>query len=185
MANYLLRELAGCHVQHSYGFVVLRADRSLQSSSRPPSSRAFLVEHRKVYSVRCEADVVMTSVIRFRHRQDRLNRGLARKERHVAMLNESHQKMLQVIDERAASPDLANVPGGKTGIVTKTIKGIGNGDDFQIVEIYEVDTATIGKICDIQKLVAEELGQRVERTETVHLNRLFEKMTANELDAMD
>jgi len=101
------------------------------------------------------------------------------------MLNESHQKMLQVIDERAASPDLANVPGGKTGIVTKTIKGIGNGDDFQIVEIYEVDTATIGKICDIQKLVAEELGQRVERTETVHLNRLFEKMTANELDAMD
>src|SRR5437879_12485881 len=62
MANYLLRELAGCHVQHSYGFVVLRADRSLQSSSRPPSSRAFLVGHRKVYSVRCEADVVMTSV---------------------------------------------------------------------------------------------------------------------------
>jgi len=87
------------------------------------------------------------------------------------MLNESHQKMLQVIDERAASPDLANVPGGKTGIVTKTIKGIGNGDDFQIVEIYEVDTATIGKICDIQKLVAEELGQRVERTETVHWTR--------------
>jgi hypothetical protein len=27
------------------------------------SSRAFLVRHRKVYSVRCEADVVMTSVI--------------------------------------------------------------------------------------------------------------------------
>src|SRR5215469_8284929 len=40
---------------------VLRADRSLQSSSRPPSSRAFLVGYRKVYSVRCEADVVMTS----------------------------------------------------------------------------------------------------------------------------
>src|SRR5437660_10560978 len=93
--------------------------------------------------------------------------------------------MLQVIDERAASPDRANVPGGKTGIVTKTIKGIGNGDDFQIVESYEVDTATIGKICDIQKLVAEELGQRVERTESVHLSRLFEEVTANELDARD
>src|SRR6516225_2299896 len=46
-------------------FVVLRADRSLQSSSRPPSSRAFLVGYRKVYSVRCEADVVMTSPTRF------------------------------------------------------------------------------------------------------------------------
>jgi hypothetical protein len=42
-------------------FVVLRADHNLQFSSRPPSSRAFLVGHRKVYSVRCEADVVMTS----------------------------------------------------------------------------------------------------------------------------
>jgi hypothetical protein len=30
----------------------------------PPLSRAFLVGFRKVYSVRCEADVVMTSVIR-------------------------------------------------------------------------------------------------------------------------
>ena len=33
----------------------------LQFSSRPPSSRAFLVGHRRVYSVRYEADVVMTS----------------------------------------------------------------------------------------------------------------------------
>src|SRR4029077_3463598 len=46
-------------------FVVLRADHSLQFSSRPPSSRAFLVGYRKVYSVRCEADVVMTSAIRW------------------------------------------------------------------------------------------------------------------------
>jgi hypothetical protein len=30
---------------------------------RPPSSRAFLAGYRKVYSVRCEADVVMTSVM--------------------------------------------------------------------------------------------------------------------------
>src|SRR5882762_10534594 len=41
--------------------VALHVDRILQFSSRPPSSRAFLVGYRKVYSVRCEADVVMTS----------------------------------------------------------------------------------------------------------------------------
>ena len=37
-------------------------EHSLQSSSRPPSSRAFLVGTAKVYSGRCEADVLMSSL---------------------------------------------------------------------------------------------------------------------------
>jgi hypothetical protein len=69
-----------------------------------------------------------------------LNRGIARKERRVAVLNELHEKLLQVISERAESPDLATVPGGKTGLITKMLKGIGKGEDFQVVEAYEVDT---------------------------------------------
>jgi len=40
----------------------LRADHSLQFSSRPPSSRAFWLDTEKSTRVRCEADVVMTSV---------------------------------------------------------------------------------------------------------------------------
>jgi hypothetical protein len=39
---------------------------NLESSFRPPSSRAFLVEYRKVYSGRREADVVMSSANHFR-----------------------------------------------------------------------------------------------------------------------
>jgi len=80
-----------------------------------------------------------------------LKHGLARKTRRLAVLNDLHDKMLQVITERAADPDLAEVPGGKSGLVTKTLKGIGKGDDFQVVEVYQVDTGTIGKICDVQK----------------------------------
>jgi hypothetical protein len=90
--------------------------------------------------------------------------------------------MLQVIEERALSPDLASVPGGKTGLVTKTLKGIGKGDDFQVVEVYEVDTSIIGKLCDVQKQVAEELGQFVRRSEVTEMNRLFERMSREELD---
>jgi hypothetical protein len=45
--------------------------------------------------------------------------------------------MLQVIEERGLSPDLASVPGGKTGLVTRTLKGIGKDDDFQVVEVYD------------------------------------------------
>ncbi len=109
--------------------------------------------------------------------------GLARRERRLAVLNDLHDKMLQVIAERADSPDLANLPGGKTGLVTKTLKGIGKGDDFQVVEQYEVDTATVREIRALQEQVATELGQLVSRTETVDLTRLFEKMSPAELDA--
>jgi len=111
-----------------------------------------------------------------------LKHGLARKEYRLAVLNDLHQRMLQVIEERALSPGLASVPGGKTGLVTKTLKGIGKGDDFQVVEVYEVDTGTIAKICDVQKQVAEELGQWVRRSEVTDMNRLFERMSREELD---
>lgn len=69
-----------------------------------------------------------------------LRHGLARKTRRLAVLNDLHEKMLQVITERASDPELAEVPGGKTGLVTKTLKGIGKGHDFQVVEVYQVDT---------------------------------------------
>ncbi len=111
-----------------------------------------------------------------------LRHGLARKTRRLAVLNDLHEKMLQVITERAGDPELAEVPGGKTGLVTKTLKGIGKGDDFQVVEVYQVDIGTIGKICDVQKQAAEELGQWVKRSETVDLNQLFERMSREELD---
>jgi hypothetical protein len=111
-----------------------------------------------------------------------LKHGLARKECRLAVLNDLHQRMLRVIEERSLSPDLASVPGGKTGLVTKTLKGIGKGDDFQVVEVYEVDTGTIAKICDVQKQVAEELGQWVRRSEVTDMNRLFERMSREELD---
>ena len=101
----------------------------------------------------------------------------------LAVLNDLHQRMLQVIEERALSPDLASVPGGKTGLVTKTLKGIGKGDDFQVVEVYEVDTGTIAKIGDVQKQVAEELGQWVRRSEVTDMHRLFERMSREELHA--
>ena len=54
-------ELSGFRVHHGYGLLSC-VQITAQFSSRPPSSRAFLVGYRKVYSVRGEADVVMSSV---------------------------------------------------------------------------------------------------------------------------
>jgi hypothetical protein len=113
-----------------------------------------------------------------------LKHGIARRERRIGVLNDLHNKVLQVIDERAKSEDMATVPGGKTGIVTKTLKGIGKGEDFQTVAEYRVDTASIAEIRDIQKQAAEELGQWIKRTESLDLNQLFERMSDAEIDAV-
>jgi len=113
-----------------------------------------------------------------------LKHGIARRERRVGVLNDLHNKMLQVIDERAKSKDMAAVPGGKTGIVTKTLKGIGKGEDFQAIEEYRVDTGTIAEIRDVQKQAAEELGQWIRRTESLDLNQLFERMSDLEIEAV-
>jgi hypothetical protein len=113
-----------------------------------------------------------------------LKHGIARRERRVGVLNDLHNKMLQVIDERAKSKDMAAVPGGKTGIVTKTLKGIGKGEDFQAIEEYRVDTGTIAEIRDVQKQAAEELGQWIRRTESLDLNQLFDRMSDSEIDAV-
>jgi hypothetical protein len=90
--------------------------------------------------------------------------------------------MLRIISERSASPDLADVPGGKTGLITKTLKGLGSGDNFNVIEEYEVDCATVREIRALQEQVAGEVGQRVSRAEMLDLNRLFEKMTNAELE---
>jgi transcriptional regulator with XRE-family HTH domain len=92
-----------------------------------------------------------------------LKHRIARKERRLTVLADIHDKLLEVIDERSEWEEVAHVPGGKTGLITKTLKGIGKGDDFQVVEVYEVDTGTLKEIRAVQEQVAEELGQKVSR----------------------
>lgn len=95
---------------------------------------------------------------------------LARRERRLTVANELHDKLLQVIAERAADPELANVPGGKTGLITKRLKSIGRSNDFRVVPVYEVDTGTLREIRAIHEQVAEELGQRPNKDEVHDVN---------------
>lgn len=97
-----------------------------------------------------------------------LKHGIARRERRLAILNGLHDKMLQVIEERAVDPEFADIPGGTTGLVTKNLKGIGKGEDFRVVEVYEVDTGTLKEIRGTQEQAAKELGQWVDKQERSH-----------------
>lgn len=92
-------------------------------------------------------------------------RGLAILERRVESVNDRWRRLQVVVQERANSPEMIDVPGGSSGLLVKSLKGIGGGDDFQVVETYEVDTGLLKSILDLEKQAAQELGQWTERQE--------------------
>jgi hypothetical protein len=115
---------------------------------------------------------------------DRLrHHAIARKVRRVEALNERWEKMHQIIAERAAAEEMQAVPGGKTGLVVKTVKGVEKGDDFRLVESYEVDTALLKAILEHERRAAEEAGEVGAQPEgpTVNVNVTNVRMTLEEL----
>ena len=58
-------------------------------------------------------------------------------------MNRAYLLLQQIIDERAADPAMRNIPGGATGLITRTVKNIGSAAKPQIIEIGEIDHALI------------------------------------------
>lgn len=104
----------------------------------------------KSYIDECERDIV--------------NVGIGQKNRRIAALGDQYLRMRTVILERAADPKMANIPGGKTGLLCHTVKGVGRGDDFELIDLYEVDTALLKEMRETMKQAAQEAGQWVEKT---------------------
>jgi ParB-like chromosome segregation protein Spo0J len=90
-------------------------------------------------------------------------RGLAVVERRVESVNDRWRRLQTVVEERAANPEMVGIPGGTTGMIVRNLKGIGKGDDFQVVETYEVDTGLLRSMLDLERQAAQELGQWTER----------------------
>lgn len=107
-------------------------------------------------------------------------RGIARRERRVAVLQETHDKLLRVIEERGADPTMTDIPGGRTGhVVRKAIVSAGELVGYE----YAVDTATIKQLQSIQEQAAKELGHLVDRHEH-RVIRSLEDLTDEEIEAI-
>lgn len=83
----------------------------------------------------------------------------------VGAQNDRWNRMTRVIEERAADPSMAKVPGGKTGLLVRTIKGIGTGKSYKVVEEYAVEIGLLKELREIEKHAAQELGQWTEKQE--------------------
>jgi hypothetical protein len=82
---------------------------------------------------------------------------IAAREHRVAALQDYWARLQRVAAERGE--DMATVPGGKTGLLCRRIKQVGQGKDAQIVEEYELDGTLLREMREHAKQAAQELGQ--------------------------
>jgi hypothetical protein len=90
---------------------------------------------------------------------------LGRRAARLAALQRRHDALEAVIAERAAQPGMESVPGGRTGLLVKTVKQLGSGDAAVLVNEYRVDGVLLKDLREIEKQAAIECGQWVRKGE--------------------
>lgn len=91
--------------------------------------------------------------------------AIAKKRNRVARQNADWLRLQVVREERAASPDMAAVPGGSTGLLVKQYKVIGAGPSAQLVEEYVLDTGLVRSQGELEKQAAGEVGDDATRVQ--------------------
>ena len=61
--------------------------------------------------------------------------------------------------------DVQDVAGGRTGLIVHNVKGVGKGDDFKLIDVYEVDTSLLKEMREHEKQAAIEVGQWQEKVQ--------------------
>jgi hypothetical protein len=95
-------------------------------------------------------------------------KGVCRKSHRLAALSDRWERLRWVIAERAEDPDLARVPGGRTGLLVRQQKGLGSGDNFRVVTEYAVDTGLLREIRELEQQAAKECGEWEEKHDHKH-----------------
>lgn len=121
--------------------------RTLRNWKDRPVFQAAVAEHRAR---------IAASISRF---------WVAKRRKRVKRLQELADAAISVIEQRAADPTLADVPGGTTGLMLRDVKVVGTGEDAERVDMYRVDTALMAEIRNTLKQAAQEVGDWTEKRE--------------------
>jgi hypothetical protein len=87
-----------------------------------------------------------------------LRYAVARKRNRMRRMNDRRERGHRLIEERAADPAMATVPGGTTGLLTTKQTPLGPQ--------YEVDTGLLASLLNLERAAAVEAGQWTEKTAT-------------------
>jgi cytochrome c556 len=99
-------------------------------------SRSTITKWKRREDFRAEVERFQTDV-----RDLVLQEGIARKEIRIMALNDSVERIKQIKQERALDPAMQNIPGGRTGLMKRTVKTLGAGASALIIEEGKFDAA--------------------------------------------
>ena len=94
-----------------------------------------------------------------------LRREICKRQARIDAAQDRWQRMMGVIVARAEDPDMRNAAGGDQGVLVRRLKMLGAGENAQLVEEFEFDAALMREIREIEKQVAIETGEWVEKRE--------------------
>jgi hypothetical protein len=91
--------------------------------------------------------------------------AIARKVRRMRAYDERWRELQRVIAERAADPAMQSFPGGRTGLLVRTVKVIGSGEAARQVEEYRLDAGLLKELRELERQAAVEAGQWTTKSE--------------------
>lgn len=91
--------------------------------------------------------------------------GIGVVERRVAALDDRWHRLRRVMEERGASKDMQDVPGGPTGLLVRKYRSVGSGENADLVEEFFVDTGLLSELREHERQAAQELGQWLNKTD--------------------
>src|SRR5215218_1992033 len=74
--------------------------------------------------------------------------GIAVRELRLRALNDRWQRMQAVVEARAGDPQLAEAPGGKTGLIVRDVKAVGKGEP---IDVHTVDVGLLREFREHEK----------------------------------
>jgi hypothetical protein len=108
--------------------------------------------------------------------------GIAVLENRVASLNDRWGRLLQIVEARAADPDMKDVVAGETGLLKKTVrfKGVGDDNIEKTVEV-ELDVPLLRELREHEKQAAQELGQWVVKSQVESTVKAYVTLSPEDL----
>lgn len=83
--------------------------------------------------------------------------GISERCNRLDVLNDFWKRLRIVADERAADPTMAKVPGGKTGLLVRTLRTIGSGEHAEKVEEFTIDGVLLKELRAGMEQAAKEI----------------------------
>jgi hypothetical protein len=111
------------------------------------------------------------------------------REARIMALRQRIILLRQIMVERAKDPDMAEVPGGTTGLMIRDVKTVRSEKGAETVSLYAVDKALLSELREHEKQLAIETGQWSQKIEYEAHHEIvqrpdYSKLTVEEINVL-